>query len=285
MSGHAQPRSWLYVPGHQPERFAKALRSGADAIVIDLEDGVPRDKKDLARSHAAEFLSRSQPCPVFARVSPVASGSAETDIAAIAMPGLSGVRVAKVESPDDARQAAHWLEAAGSHGMVHCLLETARGVEASFGIAEAHPRVTAIALGEADLAADLGVTGDGGLAWARSRVIVAARAAGLPPPAQSVYPRLRDIDGLRASCHDGKSLGFHGRSAIHPDQLPVIHEVYTPMDHEVQDARRILEAFARADADGTGTLVLPDGRFVDRAVAKRARRILALADSINREPV
>jgi citrate lyase subunit beta/citryl-CoA lyase len=135
--------------------------------------------------------------------------------------------------------------------------------------------VASIGLGEADLRADLGVPDESGLAWVRSRVVVAARAAGLPPPVQSVYPDVRDLAGLAASCRTGRAMGFRGRAAIHPAQLPVIAEAYRPDAEEIAEARRVVEAFADAT---TGAVALEDGAFVDIAVVRRAERLLAEAD-------
>jgi citrate lyase subunit beta/citryl-CoA lyase len=150
------------------------------------------------------------------------------------------------------------------------------GVERAHDLAR-HPAVVAIGLGEADLQADLGASSPQALLYARSRCVIAARAAGLPPPVQSVFTNVRDIAGLRASCLEGRGLGFLGRSAIHPTQVTVINEVFTPSGDEVASARELLAMLRDAEDGGAGALTLPDGRFVDRAVAETARRTLALA--------
>ena len=134
--------------------------------------------------------------------------------------------------------------------------------------------MASIGLGEADLRADLGVTDDAGLLWARSRVVNAAAAAGLPPPAMSAFPNVADLDGLRRSCEVGRQLGFLGRAAIHPKQLPVITEAFRPSEAEVAHARELVAA---ASASGSGAALTADGHFVDEAVLRQARRILALA--------
>ncbi|MFD5397353.1 HpcH/HpaI aldolase/citrate lyase family protein [Streptomyces sp. NPDC127097] len=156
---------------------------------------------------------------------------------------------------------------------LYALLESALGIEHAFAIATAHPALRGIALGEADLCGELGVRDDAGLAWPRSRAVVAARAAGLAPPPQSVHPDVHDLDGLARSCARGRALGFLGRAAIHPRQLPVIEAAYLPSAEEVAAAREIVRA---ATAEG-GALALPDGRFVDAAVVAGARRVLDLA--------
>jgi citrate lyase subunit beta/citryl-CoA lyase len=156
---------------------------------------------------------------------------------------------------------------------LYALLETALGIERAYAIASAHPALRGIALGEADLRADLGVRADAGLDWPRSRVIVAARAAGLAPPPQSVHPDIRDLDGLAASCAHGRALGFLGRSAIHPRQLPVIERAYLPTPAEIEHAETVVKAAAAQP----GAQALPDGRFIDAAVVTTARRTLSLA--------
>ncbi|AOP46381.1 HpcH/HpaI aldolase/citrate lyase family protein [Streptomyces lydicus] len=157
---------------------------------------------------------------------------------------------------------------------LYALLESALGIEHAFAIATAHPALRGIALGEADLATELGVRDEAGLAWPRSRTVVAARAAGLAPPPQSVYPDVADLDGLARSCARGRALGFLGRAAIHPRQLPVIEAAHLPSPEEVEAAAEIVRA---AGGEG-GAQALPDGRFVDAAVVAGARRVLSLAE-------
>jgi citrate lyase subunit beta / citryl-CoA lyase len=165
------------------------------------------------------------------------------------------------------------LRACGDVPGLYPLLESALGVENAFAIASADPAVRGVALGEADLRADLGLAGEDALAWPRVRTVVAARAAGLAPPVQSVYPDVRDLVGLAESCRRGRALGFLGRAAIHPRQLPVIERAYLPSAQEIAAAR---ETVAAAGAS-PGALALPDGRFVDPAVVAGAQRVLALA--------
>ena len=162
--------------------------------------------------------------------------------------------------------------------MIQCLIESALGLEHALEIARSHERVAGISLGEADLAADLGVRDEAGLLYARSRIVSASRAAGLPGPVQSVYTNVKDLDGLRRSTEEGKNLGFVGRSAIHPSQVPIINEVFTPTEEEVAEAQELLDRLEGEAGSGTGAFVLEDGRFVDRAVVESARRSLAWRD-------
>ncbi|MCJ1681186.1 CoA ester lyase [Streptomyces sp. APSN-46.1] len=262
--------TWLYVPGDRPEVVAKALRSGADAVIVDLEDAVSASRKEYARTATAELLAERPPVPVHVRVNALGSPWAGADLTALAtLHGLAGLRLPKISAPE---QISHVAERTGGVAL-YVLLESALGVERAYEIARAHPALRGLSLGEADLRADLGVTAEAGLDWPRSRIVVAARAAGLAPPAQSVFPDIRDLEGLAVSCARGRSLGFLGRAAIHPRQLPVIERTYLPAPEEVTAAEEILSA-ARATP---GALALPDGRFVDPAVVAAAHRTLALA--------
>ncbi|QEU85229.1 HpcH/HpaI aldolase/citrate lyase family protein [Streptomyces viridosporus] len=269
------PLTWLYAPGDRPAVVAKALACGADVVVIDLEDAVAPDRKAYARAATAELLHDPQPVPVHVRVNAPGGPWGEADLAAVVpAPGLSGLRLPKVSSPAEVvRVARRAVSAHGGALPLYALLESALGIERAHAVATAHPSLRGIAIGEADLRADLGLQGDAGLDWSRSRVVVAARAAGLAPPTQSVHPDIRDLEGLLASCAHGRALGFLGRAAIHPRQLPVIERAYLPGEEEIERS----EAIVKAAAAERGAQALPDGRFVDAAAVAEARRTLSLA--------
>lgn len=264
--------TWLYAPGDRPDVVAKALRSGADVVLIDLEDAVAAHRKRYAVDATAELLTEPQAVPVHVRLNALDGPLAEAEARRLTpLPGLGGLRLPKVAAVSDITRVLSWQTAPTVP--LYALLENAAGVEHAYAIATAHQAVAGVALGEADLRADLGVTDAAGLAWPRSRVVVAARAAGLAPPPQSVYPDIRDTDGLARSCTEGRALGFLGRTAIHPRQLPVIERAFQPTPGEVEAAEEVV----RAAATDTGALALPDGRFVDAAVVAGAHRTLALA--------
>lgn len=265
--------TWLYAPGDRPEVVAKALRAGADAVIVDLEDAVSASRKEYARAATAELLTARHAVPVHVRVNALASPWGGADLTALGglsgLAGLAGLRLPKISSP---QQVVAVAERTGGVAL-YALLESALGVERAYEIARAHPALRGLSLGEADLRADLGVTAEAGLDWPRSRVVVAARAAGLAPPAQSVFPDIRDLDALASSCARGRSLGFLGRAAIHPRQLPVIERAYLPRPEEVTAAEEIVAAARRTP----GAVALPDGRFVDPAMLAGAERVVALA--------
>ena len=273
-------RSYLYVPAHQPHRIENAYATAADAIVLDLEDAVPPQAKDLARKTAAEMVARVPDKPTFVRVNGLCSDRTEGDVTAAAGPGLTGIRLPKAECVEDVRRVAGWLSGAGT---IHLLLESALGLENAFALARSCPEVGGISLGETDLAADLSAEHDVVLDFARARCVTAARAAGLPSPVQSVYTAVGDLDGLRESCRRGKELGFFGRSAVHPKQLDAINETYQPTGQEIADAVALVDLLDSAAGDDRGAVLTADGQLVDAATVRSARRLLTGTDHSGKE--
>ncbi|MFA1537504.1 HpcH/HpaI aldolase/citrate lyase family protein [Actinomadura monticuli] len=264
------PRSWLYVPGDRPDRFGKALDSGADAVILDLEDAVAPSAKQDARRNVLDALAAGRPAHVRINAPATPDGADDIALLANAPDALAGVRVPKCEDPDELRRVADALGVP-----VFPVLESALGVENALLLATAHPLVAGISLGEADLAADLRAGGDA-LAWPRSRVVVAARAAGLPSPPQSVWTAVRDLDGLRADTLAGRRAGFFGRSVIHPAQIPVVHEACVPDPDDVAWARDLMDRLAE---QGEAAWIDSAGHFVDKAVVERAAWLLDAAAS------
>ncbi len=260
-TGFVPPLTWLYVPATRPDRVEKAIASPAHAVIVDLEDSVPPAAKAEARANLAGLLS--EPCgkPVHVRV----NAGNTADLEAVAELAIDGVLVPKVGRPDDVPDL----------GLpVRCLIESALGLEHAFAIAS-DPRVHGLALGEADLRSE---TGAFDLDWARARVVNAAVAAGLPRPPQSVYPNVRDDDGLAASCRRGRELGHLGRAAIHPAQLSIIEQAYLPTPEEVERARATIELV------GSGVGTMDDGEFVDVAMLGAARQVVAIAERYGSTP-
>jgi citrate lyase subunit beta / citryl-CoA lyase len=268
-------RSWLYVPGHRADRVAKALASAADAVVVDLEDAVPPDLKDVARAtvrNVAAGIDAAGTGRLWVRVNDPAGPWGNDDLDAVAGLPLAGLRLPRSQDPQVVREVAERARLP-----LQLLVETAAGLARAVELAAAHPLVAGIGLGEADLGADLRISGDAGLEWARGYVVVAARAAGLPSPVQSVYTDVADLDGLRASSRRGREMGFVGRSVVHPRQIPVVHEVFTPTTDELEAARAVVRTAEEARSRGEVAVLDADGRFVDPAVVERARVVLDLA--------
>ncbi|MFE2757298.1 HpcH/HpaI aldolase/citrate lyase family protein [Actinosynnema sp. NPDC059335] len=264
------PRSYLYVPGDQPAKLAKAAGRGADALIVDLEDAVALRAKGAAREAAAAYLAGGR---AWVRVN--ADALAE-DVAAVAdAPGLAGLVVPKAE-PALLAEVDRLL---GRRPVpVVALLETARGIRDVDAVASA-PRVVRLGVGEADLAAELGLRPDDRRTemWPlRSAIVVASAAAGLPAPIGPVETAVRDEARLRAGTELLLRQGFRARTVLTPAQLPVVNAVFSPSPEEVAAARRVVALLAEA---GSGVAVDEHGRFIDAAVARSAREVLDRADA------
>lgn len=275
-------RSYLYVPAHRERFVSKAYDSDADAVVLDLEDGVPEHAKTAARAAASEILAGDPGKPTYVRVNGPGTPWCKEDVAAVAWPALRALRLPKSDKVEEIRAVSSWLDALGCSAAMHLLIETAYGVEEAFRLASASSRISMISLGEADLRADLRVGPEESvLDPSRAKCVLASRAAGLESPAQSVYPAVRDLAGLRASCLTGKAMGFFGRFAIHPDQVDVINEVYSPSEAEISEARELIAQLEASVAQGGHAVGLrDDGRLVAPPLVAKARQVLRLADRL-----
>jgi citrate lyase subunit beta/citryl-CoA lyase len=258
------PRSWLFAPGHDEKLLAKVYDAGADAVLLDLEDAVPPRLKDRARALVARAASE-RPCWV--RVNRPLTEECRRDIAALAGVAI-GLRLPKVELASE----VEWVAQLAPGVALDCTIESARGLLAAFDIAS-HPACTSLSYGGLDFVADLGIAGgEQETLFARSFLVVACRAAGKPPPSDGVHVLIDDDDGLRQEAEAARRLGFFGKSAIHPRQVPIINEVFSASPAEVAWAERVMAAF---EAAGGAATRLADGEFVDLAVAERARKLLS----------
>jgi citrate lyase subunit beta / citryl-CoA lyase len=263
-------RSYLFVPGNRPDRFEKARQSGADAVILDLEDAVQSDHKDLARQAVAAWLEPAR--PVYVRINGTGTPWFERDLEVVGLPGVLGVVLPKAEHPEQVAQVAAHLS---DEAQVLPLLETALGVWNARVLAEA-PRVERLAFGSVDFQLDTGISGEQEeLLYARSRLVLASRVASILPPLDGVTMALDDLSRLREDVARARRLGFGGKLCIHPRQVETINQGFAPTEAERAWARRVLEA---AEATGAGALRL-DGELIDRPVIERARSILAQADS------
>lgn len=274
-------RSYLYVPASKPEIVAKAFNSDADCVVIDLEDAVHVDSKTAAREFVTEFLKTKAPKPFLVRINDPNGAWGMLDLEAIAAENLFGVRIPKVTNIETIKVVAKVFDAAKSNAQIHLLIESALGVQRAFELATADPRVKAISLGEADLESDLRVTNDEALKYSRNAIVVAARAAGLKQPSQSVFPNTKDIDGLTASTIAAKAVGFFGRSVIHPSQVAVVNEIFTPTAQEVGQALQLLSRYDQMQASGNSVMALPNGDLLDPANIHYARFQVSLNQQLS----
>ena len=277
-------RSFLFVPGHQARRIAKALDSPADAVIIDLEDAVPPAEKEAARANAAAALADRGAPAVFVRVNGAGDSGCLDDVLALTRPGLAGIVLPKAESAAQLH-ALDWAlsQLEPRHGLTPGtvellpLVESARGVEDAPEIATATGRVHRLAYGVADYSLDLGLQpdpGEAGLAYLRARLVHASRAAGREPPIDSVVVEIRDLERLRESALRARALGLGGKLCLHPDQVPVVNEVFGPTAEELARARAIVAAYDAARERGEAAVTV-EGACVDAPVAEKARILLA----------
>jgi citrate lyase subunit beta / citryl-CoA lyase len=259
-------RSLLFVPGTRPDRFTKAAASGADLVVIDLEDAVPDTDKGKAREAVAAWLDADVAA---VRVNALGSAHHAADMAALAgARGLVAVVVPMADDPAGLSELAHRL---GSDVPVVALVETALGVHRANDIAAA-TGVRRLAFGHLDLAADLrSSTDDTAMLFARSTLVLASRLAGLPGPVDGTTTALDDPGVAGADAGRARALGFTGKLCIHPGQVAPVNAAFGPTDHELAWAQRVVQAAA------SGGAVRVDGEMVDAPVLVRARRLLAEA--------
>jgi citrate lyase subunit beta/citryl-CoA lyase len=273
MAAHSDPRTYLFVPGNRPDRFGKALASGADAVVLDLEDAVAADAKDAAREAVHAWAAEATPADlarVVLRTNDLGSPHAARDLAAAADAALTTVMLPKTESADDVAA----VRSAAPDVAVLALVESARGIAAAEKIAEA-PEVVRLVFGTLDYALDLDLEledASDGLSYAAGRLAVASRCAGIATPVGGVTPQLGDEARLLADLAWSRRHGFGAKLCIHPAQVAAIHAALAPTSQDVERARRVLEA----DAGSPGAAQL-DGRMIDRPVVLAARRTLARA--------
>jgi len=266
----ATARSLLFAPGNDERKLEKALATGADAVVADLEDAVPATEKEAARTVARRVLGGAATASLVAvRVNAAGTEHWGADLQAVADLELDALVLPKATP-----------EAVGALGPdgppVVAIVETALGVRHAYETARL-PRVAALVLGAVDLGLELGLEprADGQeVLYARSRLVLESAAAGLRSPFDLVHVDTRDDEGLEAEARLARSLGFRGKACIHPAQVAIVNRVFSPTGEERERARRVVEAYERGLADGRGAVAL-DGEMIDLPVVERARRILA----------
>jgi citrate lyase subunit beta/citryl-CoA lyase len=292
-------KSKLFVPGSRPELFAKALASQADALSFDLEDAVSEARKSEARAHLRDFLVGSPPGSntssspadrfggktLIVRVNAIDSPHFEADLAAVVQAGVDLINLPKPRNADDVRAAANALNAAErANGVTEPIglllnIESPGALRRAFELASAHPRVKGLQLGLGDLFEPLGIARreTAAIQQAMFALSMAAGEAGVFAY-DSAFADIRDQAGFRAEARLARSLGFIGKSCIHPSQVALANEVFQPTPDEIAHAQRVVEAAAEADAAGRGAYVV-DGKMIDGPFLARARAIVAQAAS------
>ncbi|MGY2064975.1 HpcH/HpaI aldolase/citrate lyase family protein [Blastococcus sp. SYSU DS0619] len=263
----ATARSWLFVPGDRADRFARAVTSGADVVVCDLEDAVAPEAKAGAREEVARWLRADGAACV--RINAHGTAWHDDDVAALAgARGLAAVLVPKAEDPERLTATSERL---GPGTAVVALVESALGVHRAHELAAA-PGVARLAFGSIDLALDLG-TEDAALPLllARSTLVLASRVAGRPAPVDGVTARVDDLGAVQEDTSAAVAMGFGGKLCVHPRQVAVVNAGFRPGEDEVRSAEQVVAAAA------SGSVVRLDGRMIDRPVVERARQVLRRA--------
>ncbi len=282
---HRLRRSVLYMPASNARALEKARSLAADGFIFDLEDAVAPAAKPAARTAAIAAVQSSSygPCELLIRVNALETAWVAEDLRAVAASGASGVVLPKVNAADDIRRVDAMLTQAGAPPAlaVWAMMETPRGVLAAEAIAAASPRLAGYIVGTADLAKDLHCAHPADRApmlYALQRCVLVARAFGLSV-LDGVHLALDDEAGYAAACHQGRALGFDGKTLIHPKQIAVANTAFAPTPDEVVHARRIVAAHRAATGKGQG-VTLMDDRLVEALHVQEAERILAQAEAI-----
>lgn len=291
-------RTLLFTPANHARRVSKALSLDADAVILDLEDAVANSEKIGARKDAITAIKSTSRPKIYVRVNALDTQWTLGDLQAVVGPGLYGVVLPKVQGPEDI-ETVDWLlanlerEQGLNIGSIDLLpiIETAKGfsnlnkifLEHRYRSSNQYQRVKRFTFGAGDFCNDVGMlwtSGERELDVVRNACIVTARAANLEPPIDTVWIHLKDHEGLESSVVRSLNLGFQGRLCIHPDQVSITNQVFTPSADEVLRAKKIVDSFLEAEKKGLAAIQV-DGMFVDYPILYKAQKILAIHQAIS----
>lgn len=278
-------RSRIYLPGNRPRMIQKGPHLGADAVILDLEDSVSPEEKDAARilvARAIEALDFGE-SEVMVRINPIHAGGL-VDLPVVLASGPDAIVVPKCESRDDVLAVENAINQNHPSKPVAILpmIETAKGILNAYEVAGASAMVDAITFGGEDFTQDIGATRtkEGKeIFWGRSMLVIAAKAAGVQA-LDTVFSDLKDEEGLRRDTKEIKEMGFDGRAAVHPAQIEIIHEVFTPTERELQQAVNVKRAAEKARRQGSGVAVV-NGKMIDKPIIQRAEKILRISELLD----
>lgn len=286
MKVHAN-RTYLFAPGNHERRVEKAMGLGADVVILDLEDAVAISEKKSTRNLINKTLDQPRNCAVFVRVNAYDTEFCYGDICSIVSENLDGIVLPKLESLEDLR-SIDWLltnlekERGLSHRSIDLMpiIETAGGLVNIREMANADTRVRRLAFGGGDYTRDLGMQWtlkEDELLPVRSEMVLASRFGKLEPPVDTVFIHIKEHDAFKASCLNILGLGFQGKMCIHPDQVPVTNEIFTPSADEVGWSKRIINEFGEAEKAGIASIQI-DGYFVDYPIVEKAQRTVDISN-------
>ena len=286
-------RSWMFVPGHRQRMIDKALGLNADAIMLDIEDGVASNEKDSARNKIADSLGRDKTpgSPArYVRINAIGHSRMDADLEAVVRPGLEGLVCPKVDTAEEVRQVDAILNDKEpknklAKGSVQLLIaiESPKGLFNAPAIAASSARVVGLIFGAEDFGREIGLPtvreGEArDLIYARSAIVIAAASAHVQS-VDGVWVDLNDGEGLLSFAKQSRRLGFSGMSCIHPSQVDAINTTFSPTAEEIDYCQRVLQAFEEANARGDGSIAF-GGQLIDRPIIERARRTIDMAKSL-----
>ena len=287
-------RSLLFAPGNHARRVEKALTLDADVVILDLEDAVAVAEKSATREKVVTALRTPRRALGYVRINAFDTPFCFDDLQAVVVPGVDGIVLPKVESPDQI-VAVEWAVAAleRSRGLAEGgidlmpIIETGRGMAALRDIARSGTRARRLSFGAGDYTLDVGMRWtmtERELDHVRTAIVVESRAARLDPPVDTVFIRLGQPEPFRRSTELARDLGFQGKLCIHPEQVGPVNETFSPTDDEVAKSERYVAAFEEAEAKGSASIQV-DGYFIDYPIVENARRTLRIAESIRNRGV
>ena len=275
-------RSFIFTPGLKPEMFPKAISSGADMVCIELEDGIAIKDKDEARKNtfkALETLEVKSGVELVVRVNCQRTKFGLMDLEAVvsSKTNVKAIMLPKVKTPDEITFIDDMLTDCGLNTDLHVIMETNEALESIYDIAHASKRIVALYFGGVDMAAELRVPNEyKNLIYARSRLVHAGASVGVDV-IDVPYLDLEDMDGMKKEAELVRDLGFTGKGSIHPKQINMLNEIFTPSKEEIIKAKRIVDQFNESD---TGLVVI-DGKLIEKPVLREMQRKILIADKIN----
>jgi (S)-citramalyl-CoA lyase len=284
-NSNTQPRrSFIFTPGLKPEMYPKALKSGTDMVCIELEDGIAPQDKEIARNLALKLFQEKQEndgVERILRINCLREKFGIDDVQAIlSTPNHQpALMIPKVKKPDEIILLDNLLSEKGHHCRIHVIIETNEGLENAYQIANCSNRIDALFFGGVDMSAELRCENKWEpLLYARSRIVHAAASAGIDA-IDVPYLDLEDLEGMRKEAILAKELGFSGKGSIHPKQIPILNDVFTPSELSIKKAQKIVSVFEKAN---TGLVVI-DGKLIEKPVLREMYRILSIAKKISKK--
>src|SRR5690625_1963019 len=280
-------RSCMFIPGDKDRHLAKVQTLSADVYILDLEDAIAEENKTKAREKVKKVLNSTEHLTIFVRVNAVATDYFLDDVQGVVHPNLAGIILPMASKKEDIMIADYLLGKMekqnhmqiGSVSIIP-IIETAPGLHNAYEIASASQRISCLAFGAEDFMLHTNMETDEKqtqLLYARSKLVIDSNAAGVNPPIDSVYTDFRNNEGLKIAAREGKKLGFQGKLVIHPDQIRLVNEMFSPSAEQITEAEEIVEAYNQALLSGSGAVEV-NGKMVDAPIAERAKMILEMTD-------